>query len=279
MALGKMPSEYEADKSLSRNSRGGLDLIDDGSGRLREKSRADFHTPDCQCHFCRKLSCIACYQIYGTTKIWRSLTGFGRHLQIMHPHLHTFQSSEAKARKLTRQLRSLKTAQEIKKLKRSGLRRVNLKRITNAELQRIDTWLKQQADLQREDKSADPMMLEAIRKADDKYLTKTIFEQATRALQSEIERGARLAVPVTSKRTTYFDPRVSLEILKVCYATGRGWSFIVHILLLYGLESFIDGLDEDGFSPPGYIPKVPKPETILAGTGNSIIDSILESRK
>lgn len=267
-SIGSTKQEIARSKeAASRNLNGGRVLIDDGSGRLREQTPADTHSLDCACHFCRKVCCLACHQHSEPGgKIWVGLTGFGRHVQSRHPHLHIYDASVARQKRLIKQLKQVAAAKEIRRVQRSGIRRVNLKNITERDLQTLAKWVADARVTLREgggNSSADPLLLGAIEKADEHNLSRRRFEVATRALASEIERGRRTGVLVTSQRTTHYDPRVAAELFKIAYALGKGWSFVNHIVLLYGLEALCKELATEGLSPPTTIPKIPKPEDIL----------------
>lgn len=187
-------------------------------------------------------------------------------MQSGHPHLHTYDASVARQKRLIKQLKQVAAAKEIRRVQRSGIRRVNLKNITERDLQTLAQWVADARVTIREgggNSSADPLLLGAIEKADEHNLSRRRFEVATRALASEIERGRRTGVLVTSQRTTHYDPRVAVELFKIAYALGKGWSFVNHIVLLYGLEALCKELATEGLSPPTTIPKIPKPEDIL----------------
>lgn len=274
MTLGSSKEELKRVKeAASRNSNGGRVLIDDGTGRLREQTKADTHSESCDCHFCRKVCCYSCgssrnAQGKSGGKVWVGLTGFGRHVQAQHPHLHTYDASVARTTRLTKQLKAVAAAKEIRKIARSGLRRVNLKNITERDLKTLSEWVASaQSSASRGGSdgmdSGDPLLLGAIQAADESYISRGRFEAATRALVSEIEKGRRSGMLVTSQRTTHYDPRVAIELFKICYALGKGWSFVNHIVLLYGLEALCKELATEGLSPPTKIPQIPKPESII----------------
>lgn len=262
--MGQTASEIEAQKEPRYNSNGGIDLVDDGTNRLRDVRKTDSHPQDCACLHCRQVCCLLCRlrDPEAPVKIWRGLTGFGRHVQSKHPQVVEFKRDQRKTKALTRQLQELSVAKEAKRFERTGLRRVPLKMIGERELRAISNWI----DGARRNRP-DELLLTAIELADERFPTKTKFDQAMRRLTMEVERGLKTGTYVTSQRQTHFDPRVAQEVYKLCYATGRGWSFIVHLLLLYGINSFVETLVSEGLVPPTTTTSLPDPAQIVAHQG------------
>lgn len=241
-------------------------LYDDGSNRLRDTRPTDFHPPECGCAYCRTMCCVPCHMADpSNTKTWKSIQGFSRHIQAIHSEWALPGNAESKVNRIRRTIRAVALAKEQKRFTRQGLKTVPIKKFNEEHLKQIDRWV---SAIERDPSSN--LLLGAITLADERFVKRSTFESQVRDLTASVGQGIRTGLYVTTERKTHYDPRVALEVLKLCWTLGRGWSFVVHLLLLYGLNAFAENLKNEGISPPTRVRGLPEPLQHLNSVAKSI---------
>ena len=267
----KSLTEYEAEVQAIERDRAAHDLYHDlNSPRLRDKRKTDDHAVDCGCHFCVKICCLLCHELKKNPFTATGKPAWGRHLQSQHPaYASPAKRRASQLRRTQRNIEELAMAEQIQHFSRVGLRKVPLKAFTERELRLLDMWVK---DVRIKDKH---LLLQAMERADDRITTKQKFDSVMRRLDAEIEAGSLTGTTILTKRETNYDPRVTIEIVKLCYATKRGWNFVVHLLLLYGINAFCESLRSEGVSPPSFLKSLPDPGSIIATLAESATEVVL----
>lgn len=209
-----------------------------------------------------------------------SLGAWGRHLASQHPAHYDFSRSVRKTKRLAKAVAELNVAKQSKKFENRSLRQVPIERIRERDLKTIADWTRLGREGASMDKSRrqDPLLLTAVEMADDAFANQKKYEQAVRGLAHDIARGAKTASLTLTERKTFFDPRISLEVFKIMWATRRGWSFVIHLLLCYGINAFVESLYTEGLSPSNTIPEAPSPEDMVRQTARQAADALASGR-
>jgi hypothetical protein len=135
-------------------------------------------------------------------------------------------------------------------------------RVTEADRKTLRQWCEV---VRKNPKARERIYLEAIEKVRDGFHQEVLpYKQTLRALQALIEESTKTEKPIATTKEVCFDPRVALEITKLMWGLNRGYSFVVHILCIYGLQAIVQGLHREGITPPVYLAEVPPPHEILA---------------
>ena len=166
---------------------------------------------------------------------------------------------------LVKLLDEMRATLEIQKANEHSFRSVPLDKITDVHRGQIKKWMEAVKALPN---ARQRLFLEAVERAgageSARVSHRATYERQLRAIQAVIEESTiRNRFTVITKEVS-FDPRIMLEITKLGHTFGRGHSFIVHLLALYGLRAIADGLKSEGISPPASIARLPTPKAIMA---------------
>ena len=198
------------------------------------------------------------------------MIGFGRHLQMKHPAWANHDQHVRRSQRIVKTLQDVAFAKEQKRFERKGLRRIPISRFDEKTLVAISDFVRRV--------EADPtanLLLNSIRHADEAFKSKVSFQKSVRKFTTDVEAGIKSGTYVTTEKATFFDPRISLEILKLMWTLGRGWSMCVHILLLYGINAFVEQLARDGVALPVKVRPLPQPEISINRMARDV-DTIIE---
>lgn len=187
-----------------------------------------------------------------------------------HPAWANHEQTVRRTKRVIKTLQDVAFAKEQKRFERSGLRRISLKKFDDKTLDAISTFIRKV--------EADPtanLLLSSLRHADERFQSRNSFTKAVSHFTADVEAGIKSGVYVTTEKNTFYDPRVSLEVLKLMWSLGRGWSTCIHILLLYGINAFVEQLNRDGVALPTKVRTLPEPQEYIGHTGGNI-DSLLD---
>lgn len=245
--------------------------------RKDDVQREPPHGIGCSCGHCRLVCCIACPAEHRDI-VWVGLPGYGKHLRDAHPaefarhyRTHTISGrprdlSSGVGRhvrlreRASAALREVRAIEEIAKAETSGLRSVPIEVLTETQLSQVNAWVAATKKLPR---LREKLFLEAVERVDDHFRTADAYRRALRSLQALVEEASAANSPTVVTKPTAYDPRVAIELTKLSYALGRGWSFTVHLVALYGIKAIVEGLRREGIVPPRGVAEVPSPSIIL----------------
>lgn len=143
-------------------------------------------------------------------------------------------------------LQSHEVAKEMKRLGERGIRFLPKGRLDKQTVAMINAWVTRMNDSA---KASDNLLIAGMEQAEKGIASIREFNR----LKESIKESAKLGqgnLPGLWQRSTWFNPQVAGEILKLAFTLNRSWSFCVHLLLLYGLESLADELATVGPHPP-----------------------------
>jgi hypothetical protein len=253
------------------------------------KYESEKHPPGCICVHCVTISCILCNE--DERVVWRGLPGFSRHVQYCHPKFwvehHQKITITGKQRyaqnrsagtilrnpkivrqKISRAAQEFRAIEEISKASSAGLRVIPTKHLDDTTRFQVEKWIKGIKNLPKLRKR---LFMEAVEKTEDKYRDEVSYRRSLKAIQMVIEESTALKKPTVVTHEVSFDPQVALEIVKLCWALNRGWSFVVHLLALYGLKSITENLHNAGISPPSTLSHLPMPSKIIAADESRVL--------
>jgi hypothetical protein len=233
------------------------------------------HGEDCGCAVCRRMSCIVCTP---SDVVWVGLPAFSKHVKDVHTATwyefyktesisgrpRTAQSARFRRERMLERaetaLREARAVDEIFKASKHELRSVPVEAVTDALRSQVAAFASAVKKLPR---MREKLFLEAVERVDDAWATPDAYRRALRGLQALVEEASASKKPTVVSKETSFDPRVALEITKLGYAMGKGWSFTVHLLCLYGIDAVVQGLNREGIAPPSAVGTIPSPDVIM----------------
>lgn len=277
--------QQRAQSAVVHNNRGGITLsVDPASGRLRSPRKSEFHSPDCGCQHCRRVCCIFCHDSDASkTEPFIGLPGFGRHIQQRHPGEYQFSSQRRLDQRIVRALAQRRLNRELQTQENLGIRKIPIGKITPQTVAHLEAEVRASRRKIREgsySRRQDSLFLSAIEEADRSIrpnLQRDLDRQVRRLLY-ELEAGDKTGIPPTVERKTLFDPRVAIELLKLEYGLNRSWSFVVHLVCVYGINALVEAMQHEGIVPPTYIPMVARPSDIIEKELEPLRHSIIETK-
>ncbi len=234
------------------------------------------HKQPCACHLCVQMSCLHCGP--EVPIVWTGIGAFSHHVYARHRTIHDAwytertlmgnvrkgQSKFTKLRRASEEVLSLskklRAAEELEKASAVGMHAVPLDAINDLTRDQIKKFL---GAVNRLPGVSRKLFMEAVSKVDDGFKTKNDYRKALELAKVVTEEATSSGKYAVLERKVYFDPRVSVEIIKLAYALDRGYSFIVHLLLLYGLKALSAGLRREGITPPSDVVSIPSPADIV----------------
>ncbi len=234
------------------------------------------HQQPCACHLCRTLSCRLCGP--SIPIIWTGVGAYANHVYMTHRPIHdlwykerTLLGNARKGQRYFTKLRQaseevlslskkLRAAEELEKASAVGMHAIPLDAINDLSRDQIKKFL---GAVNRLPGVSRKLFMEAVSKVDDGFKTKNDYRKALELAKVVTEEATSSGKYAVLERKVYFDPRVSVEIIKLAYALDRGYSFIVHLLLLYGLKALSSGLRREGITPPSDVVSIPSPADIV----------------
>jgi hypothetical protein len=203
------------------------------------------------------------------------MAGFGFHVKSNHPAVYKalgnktvagtekywyYSSPENRAKRLHAAAQQIRFIEEVNKASDFDLARVPINEITDVTRAQVKAFI---GAVKKLPGLRTKLYMEAIERSGDGYKTPAAYKSALRTIELVIEEATIAQKPTVVQKQVSFDPRVALEIVKLTHALGKGYSFTLHLLCLYGLRAITDGLVRDGINPPRDVPHVPLATAVL----------------
>jgi hypothetical protein len=149
----------------------------------------------------------------------------------------------------TKVLQARAVASEMKRLKDRGIRFLPKGRLDKQTIAMINAWADK---LNNSAKVSDNLIIAGMDQAEDGIKSVREFTK----LKASIKESAKLGLnnlPGLWDRKIWFNCQIAGELLKLAFTLNRSFSFCVHLVLLYGLESLAEELSTVGPHPPNEI--------------------------
>lgn len=127
-----------------------------------------------------------------------------------------------------------------------GVRFLPKGRLDKEMVSMVNDWIKKMKDSAR---VSENMLIAGIDQSEGGVSSIKEFNQ----IKESIKMSAKLGLndkPGLWNRATHYNPTIAGEVLKLAFTLGKSFSFAVHLLLLYGLESLAEEISTTGPHPP-----------------------------
>jgi len=149
----------------------------------------------------------------------------------------------------TKVLQAKAIATEMKRLKERGVRFLPKGRLDKQTITMVNAWADK---LNNSAKVSDNLIIAGMDQVEEGIKSIKEFTK----LKAQIKESMKLGLnnlPGLWPRKVWFNPQVAGELLKLAFTLNRSFSFCVHLVLLYGLESLAEELSTVGPHPPNEI--------------------------
>ena len=143
-------------------------------------------------------------------------------------------------------LQAHEVAKEMKRLGERGVRFLPKGRMDKETADMVKAWITRMND---SSKVSENLLIAGIDHSEKGVTSIREFN----AIKKSIKQSADLGLddkPGLWNRATHFNPTVAGEVLKLAFTLDKSFSFAVHLLLLYGLESLAEEISTTGPHPP-----------------------------
>ena len=137
-------------------------------------------------------------------------------------------------------------AKEIKRLGERGVRFLPKGKMDKTDVLLVNDWIKKMNNSAR---VSENLLIAAIDQSEKGIASIKEFNQIKASIKMSAELGLDNK-PGLWNRSTHYNPTVAGEILKLAFSMNKSFSFAVHLLLLYGLESLAEEISTTGPHPP-----------------------------
>jgi hypothetical protein len=127
-----------------------------------------------------------------------------------------------------------------------GVRFLPKGKLDRSTVDMVNAWIKKMKDSA---KVSDNLLIAGIDHSEGGVSSIKEFNQ----IKASIAQAAKLGLddkPGLWDRKTHYNPTVAGEVLKLAFTLDKSFSFAVHLLLLYGLESMAEEISTTGPHPP-----------------------------